>query len=53
MKKQYERPEVIEEVVEIEDVIAASGASGLKNGGAGTSSSFRQSLKDLFGGLFN
>lgn len=52
MKKQYERPELIEEVVEIEDVIAASGAS-LKNGGAGTSSSFRQSLKDLFGGLFN
>ena len=49
MKKQYERPELIEEIVEIEDVIAAS---GLRNGGAGTSSSFRQSLKDLFGGLF-
>ncbi len=49
MKKQYERPELIEEVVEIEDVIAAS---GLKNGGAGNSSSFSQSIKDLFGGLF-
>ena len=49
MKKQYERPELIEEVVEIEDVIAAS---GIQNAGAGTSKSFSQSIKDLFGGLF-
>ena len=44
MKKQYERPELIEEIVEIEDVIAAS---GVKNGGAVSSSSISQSIKDL------
>lgn len=49
MEKQYERPELIEEIVEIEDVIAAS---GVKNGGAVSSSSISQSIKDLFGGLF-
>ncbi|MGM9970997.1 MAG: hypothetical protein ACI35W_01135 [Anaeroplasmataceae bacterium] len=44
MKKEYQRPEIVEEVVELEDVIAAS------NGGAGSiAGSIKKSLSELFG----
>ena len=48
MKKEYRRPEIIEEVVELEDVIAAS------NGGtASEGNEVIKSITDLFGNSSN